>query len=267
MVSSDLDFLGRTLHFVGPKVSAYIIEFIGTFFLVLSVALSNHTGNPFAPLAPLAIGSTLMVMIFMGGHISGAHYNPSVTFGVRLTGRDHINTSTAFIYVIVQLLGSISASLLAYAMSGDTFEVAPGPKYSLGQALLVEVVFTFALVSVMLNSATTKSQNSNSFFGLAIGFTVLAGACSGGSISGGAFNPAVGTGPNIIHTAFGDGNSAKYIWLYWVGPLLGSALASFVFRITNTSEYRRAAAIASGKSKEVLDGYTPIHADTGDEVI
>jgi len=259
MVSSSFDFFGRSLHFVGPKVSAFIVEFIGTFFLVLTIGLSTQPKGFFVHLAPLAIGSSLMVMIFMGGHVSGAHFNPAVTLGVRLTGRDHITTFNAIIYVIVQVAGGVVASLMVYAITDTTFAPSPGPSVSQGKAFIAELLYTFALVSVMLNSATTKSQNSNSFFGLAIGFTVLAGICSVGSISGAAFNPAVGTGPNIIDTAIGHHDTAKYIWIYWLGPFLGSALASIIFRITNTAEYRRAAAIASGKPKNT-EGYTPIQS-------
>jgi len=254
MVTKSYDIMGRALHFVGPKVSAYIIEFIGTFFLVLTIGLNknNTTG-----LAPLAIGSTLMVAIFMGGHISGAHFNPAVTLGVRLTGRDHITTLTAFVYLFVQLLGGLIAAVVVWGIEDYTFGPAPGVGVHSMRALTVEFLYTFLLVSVMLNCATTKSQNSNSFFGLAIGFTVAAGAWSVGSISGAAFNPAVATGPLIIDSSIGHNHNGKYIWIYWIGPLLGSALAAVVFRVTNTSEYRKATAIAA-KTPTPIPQYSPI---------
>jgi len=202
-----------------------------------------------------------MVMIFMGGHISGAHYNPAVTFGVRLTGRDHITTSTAIVYVCVQILGALVA---AFACRGIT-DVSPAPgvgkEFSLGQAFAVEAIYSFALVSVMLNCATTKSQSMNSFFGLAIGFTVLSGAYTVGGISGAVFNPAVGTGLIIVSSIWG-GHSGKYLWIYWLAPLVGSVLASIVFRLTNTAEYRKGTAIAAhGKQTDqpvVNDSYTPL---------
>jgi len=263
MVSKSYDILGRFLHFAGPKFSAYIVEFIGTFFLVFTIGLNSvATASPTAPYtAPFAIGSILMVMIFMGGHISGAHYNPAVTFGVRLTGRQHISTSAAVLYTCVQLLGGLCSSLVVYGISDDTFAPLPGPGVNVFKALFVEFFYTFALVSVMLNCATTKSQNANSFFGLAIGFTVLSGAYTVGNISGACFNPAVATGPTIIHAALGKG-PGRYIWIYWIGPFLGSALAAIVFRVTNTLEYRQATAIAA-HSNQPPKGYETIqHEET-----
>jgi len=137
---------------------------------------------------------------------------------------------------------------------------APGTGVHSLRALTVEFLYTFALVSVMLNCATTKSQNANSFFGLAIGFTVAAGAWSVGAISGAAFNPAVATGPLIIDSSIGHHHNGKYIWIYWLGPLLGSCVAAILFRVTNTSEYRRAAAIAA-KSPTPIPNYIPVQDD------
>jgi len=111
----------------------------------------------------------------------------------------------------------------------------------------------------MLNCATTKSQNANSFFGLAIGFTVLAGAYSVGNISGAAFNPAVGTGPAIVDVIFNYEKTTtyKYLWIYWLAPLSGATFASAIFRITNTKEYISGTAIASGVPTKIPD-YVPV---------
>jgi len=265
MVSKNYDIMGRALHFVGPKFSAYIIEFIGTFFLVFTIGLNvvpmNVTDNTNVT-APFAIGSILMVMIFMGGHVSGAHFNPAVTFGVRLTGRQHISTSGALVYLCVQLLGGLVAAFATYGITDETWAPAPNPRLNDFKAFCVEMIYTFALVSVMLNCATTKSQGMNSFFGLAIGFTVLAGAYSAGNLSGAVFNPAVATGPIIVDAAFGRGNNGKYIWIYWLGPLIGGAIASMVFRITNTAEYRNTTAIAAHATK-TPPGYEQIEEDEG----
>jgi len=247
------DLFGEFFQFVGPIVAAGIVEFIGTLFLVMTIGF--NTQNLFAP---LAIGSILMVMIFMGGHISGAHYNPAVTLGVRLTGRDHINTKTAFLYVVIQIIAGFIGACISYGITGVTFAPSPSPNVSVFSALVIEFLYTFALVSVMLNTATTKSQSSNSFFGLAIGFTVLAGAFSVGPLSGGAFNPAVATGPTILNAIVNKG-TAKYLWLYWVGELFGASLASIVFRLTNTKEYRKAAAIAQIKDEQE---YLPLNRET-----
>lgn len=203
----------------------YINELIGTFFLVLVIGL---TGNP------IAIGSVLMVMVYMGGHISGAHYNPAVTLAVLM--RKKIDGKDAAMYMIFQVLGAVLAALLVNMLVGHTFAPAPGAGVSGINALAVEVVFTFALASVVLNVATTKATAGNSYFGLAIGFTVLAAAFAGGGISGGAYNPAVGLGPCLIDTMVGGNNSLLNVWLYIVGPFAGAAVAAMVFNFTNPDE-------------------------------
>lgn len=200
-----------------------LTEFVGTFFLVLTIALAGG-----APLGALAIGVALMVMVYMGGAVSGAHYNPAVTVAVFMRGKCSVADFVP--YMVVQLLGAIAAAAVAYAITGKTFAVAPGAGVTILSALMIEFLFTFALALVVLNVATTKAGAGNSYFGLAIGMTVFAGAVSGGAISGGAFNPAVGIGPNLVHMAFGGG-SLNDVWLYVVGPVAGGALAAIVFRL------------------------------------
>lgn len=203
-------------------MNKYVTEFIGTFFLVLTIGLTVGAGSPFAP---LAIGAALMIMVYMGGHISGAHYNPAVTLAVLVRGK--IKAAEAGIYMVAQILGAIVAALATGVLVQDqsfTFVVAPGEAATIFQSLLVEILFTFALALVVLNSATAKGTEGNSFYGLAIGFTVVVAAFAGGGISGGAFNPAVGIGPNLIQQNFAD------IWIYLVGPLTGGALAGLVFK-------------------------------------
>ena len=203
----------------------YVNELIGTFFLVLVIGL---TGNP------LAIGSVLMVMVYMGGHISGAHYNPAVTLALHM--RKKIDGKSAGMYMIFQVIGALLATLTVNVLAGHTFAPAPGEGVSSVNALLVEAIFTFALASVVLNVATTKAAAGNSYFGLAIGFTVLAAAFAGGGISGGAFNPAVGLGPCLIDTLVGGNNSLNYVWIYLVGPFVGAGFAAVVFGFTNPDE-------------------------------
>jgi aquaporin Z len=206
----------------------WLTEFIGTFFLILSICLSVLTD---APLAALSIGATLMVMVYMGGHVSGAHYNPAVSLAVLLRGK--LTIPDFILYIVSQVLGALAAALMAHVILGhtakSTFAVAPGPGASTASALLVEILYTFALALVVLNVATSKRTEGNSYYGLAIGFTVTAGAIAAGGISGGAFNPAVGTGPTVIH-AMVHGGSLANLWIYWVGPLLGGVLAAGVFR-------------------------------------
>jgi aquaporin Z len=203
----------------------YLTEFIGTFFLVLTVGLCV-IGE--VPMAPLAIGASLMVMVYMGGHVSGGHYNPAVSLAVWMRGK--LAAGDVAPYLIAQIAGAVAASLVAQVITGRTFAPAPGVGVSMIAALLVEVLYTFALCLVVLNVATAPTTAGNSFYGLAIGFTVVVGAFAGGSISGGAFNPAVGTGPILVNTMF-DGGGMEHLWLYWAGPLVGGALAALVFRV------------------------------------
>lgn len=199
----------------------FVTEFVGTFLFVFSIALGvAHAGA----MAPLVIGSALMCVVYMGGHISGGHYNPAVTLAVYLRGK--IRGPEALGYAGSQLAGATLASLASGLVTHQAFTVAPPAAYDPISALLVELVFTFALALVVLNVATDKAVANNSFYGLAIGFTVVVAAFAGGSVSGGAFNPAVGLGPALA--AFGGG-SLSHVWLYLVGPLCGGALASFVY--------------------------------------
>jgi aquaporin Z len=208
----------------------WLTELIGTFFLVLTVCLSVLTK---APLAPVAIGASLMVMVYMGGHVSGGHYNPAVSLAVLLRGK--LEPKEFVPYVVAQLLGAFMAALTANlvlpkSLPVRSFAVAPDPNVGTWGALLVEALYTFALCLVVLNVATSKKTEGNSYYGLAIGFTVAAGATAGGGLSGGAFNPAVGTGPTVVHAIAALGSLAD-LWIYWVGPLLGGALAAGVFRL------------------------------------
>lgn len=206
-------------------MNKYIMEFIGTFFLVLVVAL---TGNP------IAIGAILMVMVYMGGPVSGGHFNPSVSLGAFLRGK--LSKKDFGMYNIYQFLGALVATIVYYAFSPRPFAPAPSYGVSFVTALVAEIIFTFALVSVVLNTATAKKSAGNSYFGLAIGFTLLAGAFAVGPISGGALNPAVGVIPNIIEL-FRGGNTWSNIFLYIIGPELGGVIAAIVFRWTNADEF------------------------------
>ncbi len=203
----------------------YLTEFIGTFFLTLTVCLMV-TGEQ--PIAALGIGGALMVMVYMGGHVSGAHYNPAVSFALLL--RKKFPSSDFAPYVIAQLLGATAAAWASYLMLGKTFNLAPATGVSAFTAVLVEALFTFALALTVLNVACSEKTKGNSYYGLAIGFAIVFAAFAGGWISGGAFNPAVGTGPIAINAIFGGGSWGN-LWIYYVGPLLGGAVAAVVFGI------------------------------------
>ena len=208
-----------------------LTEVVGTFFLVLTIGLTVVGG---VPLAPLAIGSVLMVMVYMGGHISGAHYNPAVTLALLLRGK--VRGAEAGAYMASQLVGAVVASLAVVALKGESLVVAPGVGASTVQILLSEILFTFALALVVLNVATSPRTEGNSYYGLAIGFTVMVGATAVGDISGGAFNPAVGLGPAIAGLATGAGLNGQAFIYYLVGPFIGGALAAAAFRMQHEGQ-------------------------------
>jgi aquaporin Z len=210
-----------------------LTESIGTFFLVFTIGMTVINPSEYmqdmAPdagvgaFAPLAIGAVLMVMIFAGGHISGAHYNPAVTFGILLRGK--IDIASAAGYWVAQIVGAVLAWLAVTALKPA---MPPSPRLAAlntGPALLAEFLFTFALVFVVLNVATAKETNGNSYFGLAIGFTVMAGAFAVGGVSGGAFNPAVAVGASLMNI-FAWGN----LWIYLIAELAAGAAAAVAFK-------------------------------------
>ena len=200
-------------------MNKYIMELIGTFFLVLTIGLTVIGGGG-GVIPPLAIGSVLMAMVFAGGHISGGHYNPAVTLAVWIRGR--CATKDVVPYWVVQIIGAAAAAGVVkmlragVAVTPMTPDVAP--------ALIAEFIFTFALAFVVVSTATAKGNAGNSFYGLAIGFIVLAGAFSVGNISGGAFNPAVAIGISAMGIVGGGS-----LWIYLVANLLGGAAAGTRF--------------------------------------
>lgn len=202
----------------------YIVELIGTFFLVLTIGLTVIGGA--GAMAPIAIGAMLMVMIYAGGHISGAHYNPAVTLAVWLRGG--CETKDVPAYLIAQLLGAAGASLIVNFLNVG---VATSANIDMIPALIVEFLGAFALCYVVLQTATTKSTAGNSYYGLAIGFTVTACAYAFGGISGGAFNPAVALGISIMELS-----NWMNLWIFLAANFLGGFIAALTFRYVYEGE-------------------------------
>lgn len=202
----------------------YLVEFIGTFFLVFTVGMAVRSG---AILAPLAIGASLMVMIFAGGHVSGGHFNPAVTLAVFLRGK--CDKSDVLPYWIAQFAaGVVAALIVTFLFAGKP--AAPALHGSI-PSIVVEFLFTFALAWVVLNVATAKGTSGNSFYGLAIGMTVMTGAVAVGGVSGGAFNPAVGLGVFTMGL-----ESAKQLGVYLVSDLVGAAVAALTYKVVNGAD-------------------------------
>ncbi len=208
------------------KMKKYIAEFIGTFFLVLTVGCTVIPGAP-GVIAPLAIGGALMVMIFAGGHISGGHFNPAVTLAVFVRGRCDVKDVVP--YWIAQLLAGVAAAFVAVFLvgkSGTPMDITNVPV-----AFLAEFLFTFALAYVVVNVATAKGTSGNSFYGLAIGMTVMVGAFSVGALSGGAFNPAVAVGAAMMKIL-----NLSQIWIHICAELAGGLVAGLTFKMLNPDD-------------------------------
>ena len=204
----------------------YLVEFIGTFFLVLTVGMTVVAPGAGA-LAPLAIGSALMIMVYAGGHVSGGHYNPAVTLAVWLRGR--CAAGDVPFYIAAQIIGACVAATGVLCLKGHP-TITP-MEIKIIPALVAELVGTFALCYVVLNVATAKATAGNSNYGLAIGFTVMVMAYALGGVSGGAFNPAVATGITAMHLA-----KASNFWIYLLGNLGGGAVAALTFKFVNPED-------------------------------
>ena len=205
------------------SINKYLAEFIGTFFLVLTIGcavLAAGTGV----IPPLAIGSVLMVMVYAGGHLSGAHYNPAVTIAVWLRGR--CPASDVVPYIASQVLGASAAAGAVRFLRPLEAAAVQTVVRDVPRAFAAEFLYTFALAYVVLNVATSKRTQGNSYYGLAIGFTVLTGAFAVGDISGGAFNPAVAVGGAILGFA-----TASTLWIPMVACPAGAIVAAMVFKM------------------------------------
>jgi aquaporin Z len=204
----------------------YLTEFIGMFLFVIVVGMVVIDPG-IGGLAPLAIGSVLMILVYAGGHVSGGHYNPAVTLAVWLRGR--CPATDVLPYWISQILGAFAASYVVLYLKGNPV-VTPN-EIKIVPALIAEFIGTFALCYVVLNVATAKATAGNSFYGLAIGFTVMVMAFAFGGISGGAFNPAIATGITVMHL-----EKIANFWIYLVGDFAAAALAALTFKFINPDD-------------------------------
>mmetsp|Transcript_72471 Transcript_72471/g.84177 ORF Transcript_72471/g.84177 Transcript_72471/m.84177 type:complete len:371 (+) Transcript_72471:86-1198(+) len=233
-VRGEFDFLAVPdwvqLH---PLLGAYLAEGLGTFAFVLSVALVQ-INNPIlgtlinTNVTCLPIGMMMMCMVFTFGYISGGHFNPAITIAVALARR--IDLKRAVGYIICQTGAAFGAGIVAMIIQGSDNISVPtvSSSYVLSSSMFAELIYTFAVATVVLNVAYSK-QKGNFFYGFAIGMTVCAGVAGVGSISGGAFNPALATGLQLALCMTGSCSAIKNFWLYWVSPVFGACLASLLF--------------------------------------
>ena len=200
--------------------SKLIAEFIGTFFLALTICTAAVHGSA-GDYAPFAIAATLMVMIYAVGHISGAHFNPAVTVAVWLRGA--CEKSDVVPYISVQALAGVLAAIVSQEiLLAETSVTAIDMDAT--NAIAAEFLYTFALVYVILNVATSDATQGNGYYGAAISFVVLAGALTVGEISGGSFNPAV-SGALLVSGAI----ELSDLWIHLVPQFLAGVLAVQAF--------------------------------------
>ena len=200
----------------------YIIEGIGTYFLVLIIGL---TGNP------IAIGIGLSILVYMGAHISGAHYNPAVSLAMIIRGE--ITIMECLKYILSQCIGAFAAAYSIVLLGADALSVVSNTD-SMTSFFMAEIIFTFLLVFVILNVATHPDTKNNQYYGLAIGLTVAAGAFSVGEISGAVFNPAVSFGPSLLSIInpdleFNNLVSHNFFIYYLSATAIGSVIAGLLF--------------------------------------
>ena len=200
-----------------------ITEYIGTFFLTLTICLVGVFKSGSSELAPFAIASTLMVMIYAGGHVSGAHYNPAVTISIYLRGA--CEKSAIAPYILTQVAAAVSAAMIASHVFAPSDSSVGELEMEAFPALAAELIFTFALAYVILNVATSETTEGNGYYGAAIASVVLAGALTVGSISGASFNPAVSVSL-IVTGSLGVGDS----WLHFLPQIAGGILAAYVIK-------------------------------------
>ncbi len=200
-----------------------IVELIGTFFLVFTVGMCVIDTPP-GTIPPIAIGLSLMIMVYAGGHFSGGHYNPAVSLAAFVRGK--LPAADLVPYWVAQVVGAAVASgVVLYLKDHNGVAKEFASNALLAKVAIVEFLFTFALCHVVLNVALSKGTAGNSFYGLAIGSTVIVGAFAVGSISGGAFNPAVASGLTMMSVF-----RVSHVWVHILAELAAGLAAGLLFR-------------------------------------
>jgi aquaporin Z len=200
---------------------ALVIEAVGTGVLVIIIAMASVNAGV---MAPLAIGLGLAALVYMGGPVSGAHYNPAVSLCLAMTRA--LPMERLGPYAAAQCVGAIVGASVACAMTGEAVVPAPGVDVAWWRALITEAVFTFMLCIVIIGAAVAPASKGRGYFGLAIGLTILAAALAGGPISGGVYNPGVALG--LAALGLSRGIDASHVWLYLIGPVIGALAATLL---------------------------------------
>jgi aquaporin Z len=199
-------------------------EFIGTYLLVLTVGCNNQLGDAENPnlWGALSIASVLMVSIYALGSVSGANFNPAVSLGLFLVKQPGFDAGTTCAYMATQVIAGCTAGLTFLFMHGEAKNLAPAPGFHAAGAAAVEIAYTFMLVFVVLRAAISSSNpDNNEYFGLAIGFVIIAGGYAAGWISGGCFNPAVAIGLDVASAS----EQVFWCFFYTMFEFVGAVVA------------------------------------------
>jgi len=199
-------------------------EFMGTFLLSFTICASGLYGSA-GEYAPFVISSNLMIMIYAGRHISGAHYNPVITVSIYLRGI--FDKNEILPYITIQIIAAVSAALVVERFSLS--DATSSEIFNLGtEAIIAEFLFTFVFAYVVLYVATTESTLDNNYYGAVIALVILVGAITVGSISLASFNPAV-TSSLIVSGKVTLGDS----WMHFIPQFFGAILATYLYRYTH----------------------------------
>jgi aquaporin Z len=200
----------------------YSIEFLGTFFLLLISALADN---------PIAIGVGLAVLCYIGGHISGAHYNPAVSIAMVIRGE--INKVECGKFILSQVLGAVFASFVYFLITNNVFEIQPSSETTLSQFLIAEFIFTFLLVITILFVGTHPKLKGNQFYGAVIGLSVMTSQYSIGEISSSVLNPAISIGPALFNLVNGEGSNMSLAFSpYYISiTIISGVFAAYMFKL------------------------------------
>jgi len=203
-------------------------EFIGTFFLVFTICVAAVYEQAGA-YAPLAIGLVLVALVYAGGHISKAHYNPSVSLAFWIRGC-YISVKEMLGFILVQVLGAALAAMIARLFFKGDLVVTPA-ELSPAPALVGEILFTFMLVWVIMNVATARANAGNQFYGIAIGSTVTGAIYTVGPYSLAMLNPAVALALVMVEKL-----PPAQALLPVVGSVVGAVVATLAFNLGHPTE-------------------------------
>jgi aquaporin Z len=206
----------------------YVVEFLGTFFIVMTICMME--GGGMGQFAPIAAGGMLLALMYSSFHISGGHFNPAVSVAIYLRGK--LNSGDLLPYIVSQFIGGTLAAMLAGFLLNSTGSATPSPKaLEIVPSIIAELLGTLLFVYVFLNLTTIKKTSGNIYYGVTLGFTFMAVMYAFGTISGGAFNPAIGLGITMANLT-----SWETIWVFPLANFVGGVLAAFLSQYVNGPE-------------------------------